>query len=121
MSVPGQVGAMSEARLKTRLLVQAILRRYDQQAIPAYIRRKGDPDAGTILLKIDFGPAEAMVLGQARDAEGRAGWLKLGGAERLSDADAEAAIEKAIRRDPDLYVIEVEDPQGRIFVEGPLL
>jgi hypothetical protein len=112
---------MSEARLKTRLLVQAILRRYDQEAIPVFIRRKGDPDAGTILLKIAFGPTEAMVLGQARDADGTAGWMALGGADRLSDADAEAAIEKAIKRDPDLYVIEVEDPKGRVFVEGPRL
>lgn len=112
---------MSEPRLKTKLLVQAILRRYDQETIPAYIRRKGDPDAGTILLKIAYGPAEAMVLSQARDAEGRAGWLRLGGAERLEDAAAEAAIEKAVRRDPDLYVIEVEDAKGRILVEGPLL
>jgi hypothetical protein len=112
---------MSEPKLKSRLLVQAILRRYDQEAIPVYIRRNGDPDAGTILLKIAYGPTEAMVLGQARDAEGRAGWLKLGGADRLRDADVEAAIAKAITRDPDLYVIEVEDPKGRVFVDGPIL
>lgn len=112
---------MTEARLKTRLLVQAILRRYDQEAIPVAIRRKGDPDAGTILLKIAFSALEAMVLGQARDAEGRAGWMKLGGGDRLSDTEAEAAIEKAIKRDPDLYVIEVEDPKGRVFVDGAML
>ena len=112
---------MTEARLKTRLLVQAILRRYDLETIPVFIRRKGDPDSGTILLKIAFSPMEAMVLGQARDAEGTPGWMALGGGDRISDADAEAAIEKAIKRDPDLYVIEVEDPKGRVFVEGPRL
>jgi hypothetical protein len=112
---------MSEPRLKTKLLVQAILRRYDQETIPAYIRRKGDPDAGTVLLKISTGINEAILLGQARDAEGRAGWLKMGGAERLEDAAVEALIEKAVKRDPDLYVIEVEDAKGRLLVDGLLL
>lgn len=111
---------MTEARLKSSLLVAAILRRYDQEVIPAYIRRKGDPDAGTILLKISLGPLHAILLGQARNAEGRAGWLRLGG-ERIYDTDAERAIEKAVQRDPDLYVIEVEDGKGRILVDGPIL
>lgn len=112
---------MSEPRLKTKLLVQAILRRYDLETIPAYIRRKGDPDAGTVLLKISTGINEAILLGQARDAEGRAGWLKMGGAERLEDAAAEALIDKAVKRDPDLYVIEVEDAKGRLLIDGLLL
>ena len=111
---------MTEARLKARLLVQAILRRYDQEAIPAYIRRKGDPDSGTVLLKIALGPQQALLLSQARDAEGRPGWLRQGGGA-ISEADAEAAIEKAVKRDPDVYVMEVEDSKGRIFVDGPLL
>lgn len=111
---------MTEPRLKARLLVQAILRRYDQEAIPAYIRRKGDPDSGTVLLKIALGPQQALLLSQARDAEGRAGWLRQG-AGAITEAEAEAAIEKAVKRDPDVYVIEVEDGKGRIFVEGPLL
>ncbi|PJI43375.1 DUF1491 family protein [Ferrovibrio sp.] len=111
---------MTEPRLKARLLVQAILRRYDLEAIPAYIRRKGDPDSGTVLLKIALGPREALLLSQARDAEGRPGWLRQGGGA-IAEADAEAAIEKAVKRDPDVYVIEVEDGKGRIFVEGPLL
>lgn len=112
---------MSEARLKTQILVQAILRRYDLESIPVYIRRKGDPDAGTILLKIAVSRDSAIILSQARDAEGRAGWLRLGGDAPLSEAEAEAALEKAIRRDPDLYVIEIEDGKGRILVDGVIL
>lgn len=112
---------MSEPRLKARLLVQAILRRYDLEAIPAYIRRSGDPDAGAVLVKVALGPQEAILLSQARDAEGRAGWLRLGGQDRLEESTAEEMIQKAIQRDPDLYVIEVEDAKGRILVEGRLL
>ncbi|MFC3676980.1 DUF1491 family protein [Ferrovibrio xuzhouensis] len=112
---------MSEPRLKARIVVQAILRRYDLEAIPAYIRRSGDPDAGTILLKLAISRDSAIILSQARDADGRAGWLRVGGDQPLSEQDAEAAIEKAIRRDPDLYVIEIEDSKARILVDGLLL
>ena len=111
---------MTEARLKSYLVVQAIIRLYDLEAIPAYIRRKGDPDAGTILLKIGLSATQAFLLGQARDATGRAGWLRLGGGP-IQESEAEAAIAKAIQRDPDIYVIEVEDGKGRILVDGPLL
>ncbi len=111
---------MTEPRVKTQLLVQAILRGYDQEAIPAYIRRKGDPDAGPVLLKFALGPQTAILLGQARNAEGLAGWLQLGGGP-ISDANAEMAIAKAAQRDPDIYVIEVEDARGRILVDGVLL
>ncbi|HEX6956565.1 MAG TPA: DUF1491 family protein [Ferrovibrio sp.] len=112
---------MSEPRLRAKLLVQAILRRYDQETIPVYIRRQGDPDAGAILLKIALSRDEAILLTQARDAEGRAAWMRVGGQDRLEDSAAEGLIEKAIRRDPDLFVIEVEDPRGRILVEGAML
>src|SRR3546814_16640905 len=100
------------------MVVQAILRRDYLEAIPAYIRRSGDPDAGTILLKLAISRDSAIILDQARDADGRAGWLRVGGDQPLSEQDAEAAIEKAIPRDPDLYVIEIEDSKHRLLVHG---
>lgn len=115
---------MSEPRLKAKLLVQAILRRYDIALIPAYLRRGGDPDAGAVLVKISLGrgpDAPAIVLTQARDMEGRARWLKRGGDAPLTDEAAEAMIAQALQRDPDLYVIEIEDAQGRILLDAPLL
>src|SRR3546814_6823072 len=49
-------------------------------ALPiSYIRRSGDPDAGTILLKLAISRDSAIILSQARDADGRAGWLRVGG------------------------------------------
>src|SRR3546814_6147531 len=78
------------------------------------------PDAGTILRKLATSRDSAIILNQARDADGRAGWLRVGGDQPLSEQDAEAAIEKAIRRDPDLYVIEIEDSKARILVDGQI-
>jgi len=107
-----------DARLKSGLLVQAILRLYDQKLIPAALRRRGDPDSGSVAVKIALDRASALLLTQARDGEGREAWLQTGPAD---DAQIEAAIAKAIQRDPDLWVIEAEDARGRLPFEAPIL
>ncbi|MBX3453799.1 DUF1491 family protein [Ferrovibrio sp.] len=109
---------MMDARLKAGLLVQAILRLYDRELIPAVLRRRGDADAGAVLVKIAVDRENALLLSQARDAEGRAAWLRTGPA---ADAVIEAAIAKAIDRDPDIWVIEAEDPRGQLPFEAPIL
>ena len=36
------------------------------------------------------------------------------------EADLDAYIEKAIRIDPDVWVVEVDDPEGRHFLVEPV-
>lgn len=112
---------MAEPRLKTGLRVAAILRRYDMQGIPAFQRRRGDADSGALIVKLALGQGRAFVLIQTFDRDGRRAWMRQGGAAPIDDAAAEAAIDKAIARDPDLYVIEVEDAQGRLMLDAPVL
>ena len=112
---------MTEPRLKTGLRVAAMLRRYDMHGIAAFQRRRGDADSGAVMIKLALGNGHAFVLIQTYDGEGRRAWMRQGGAAPIDDATAEAAIEKAIRRDPDLYVIEIEDKQGRLMLDAPVL
>ena len=102
-----------EPRLKTRLRVQAVLRRLDGDLVPAAVRRSGDPDAGALLVKVDRRDGTASVFSQTRDMEGRPAWLAATGPEPVADADAESYIARELRFDPDLWVVEVEDPSGR--------
>jgi hypothetical protein len=108
-------------RLKTGLRVAAILRRYDIQGIAAFQRRRGDADAGALVIKLALGQGRAHVLIQTYDRDGHPAWMRQGGAAPIDDAAAEAAIEKAIGRDPDLYVIEIEDTAGRLLLDAPVL
>lgn len=112
---------VAEPRLKTGLRVAAILRRYDMHGIPAFQRRRGDADSGALIVKLALGERRAFVLIQTYDAAGKRAWMRQGGAEPIDDGAAEAAIEKAIARDPDLYVIEIEDAQGRLMLDAPVL
>lgn len=112
---------MVEPRLKSDLRVAAIIRRYDRLGIGVYRRRRGDPDAGAILVKIALGQGLAILLTQTYDREGKAAWMRQGGPEPQPDETVEAAIEKAAARDPDVYVLEVEDREGRILLDAAVL
>lgn len=112
---------MSEARLPTELWVRAHVRRCSAAGIPAYITRQGNPGGGTVLLKINRLAEGCRVLTQARDAEGRLGWLAALGGRTVTEAEADAYIQRATGRDPDLWVVEVEDRTGRNPFDGPEL
>ena len=89
--------------------------------IPIFVRHKGDPDAGSILLKLDRGARGCSVLTQTRDQDGAPAWMYGAGGDLVPDADGEAYIERQISRDPDLWVIEIEDPSDRYVIDGAII
>lgn len=112
---------MTAPRLKTHVWVNALIRRCDQAARPAVIRRKGDPDAGAVLIKLDRFAAGAVVLAQARTADGAPAWTRVTGPDPVADDLAEAAIARQRRFDPDLWLIEIEDPAATFAPDEPIL
>lgn len=105
-------------RLKTRIWVQAQLRLCNAQGIPFVVRRHGDDDAGTVLLVIDGPDGEARVLSQTRTLEGELAWSE----KRFAAADEiDAHIARQLDFDPDIWVIEIEDPAGHYDVDGKVI
>lgn len=100
-------------RLPTDLWVRAHIRQCIVDGIPATVAHKGDPHGGTVLLKLNRLEAGCRLLSQVRDLDGRMGWMAAGGGQSLSDAEADQYIARAVARDPDLWVIEIEDRKGR--------
>ena len=103
---------MDEARLPTALLIEARLRHLDLQAIPYYIANKGAYAAGTVLLKLNGGGV-CKVLIQQRDIDGVLGWANALKEEQVDEKKADDYIRRSVSRDPDLWVIEIEDKQMR--------
>lgn len=109
------------AELRTEIWVQALLRRAQAGASFAFVARRGDPDAGAVLVKVATLDRRARLYGQARDGEGERIWIdlsagELGGEERAVDA----YIHQRLQHDPDLWVIEIEDRAGRTFLTEPI-
>lgn len=109
---------MPEARLKSKLSVMAAIRLSQTQGLNAVIARKGDEDAGAILLKQNLLGAGFRVLTQIRTIEGKLGWMVGTGEEPVEEAAADAYIARQIDRDWDIWVVEIEDRDGRNPFEG---
>lgn len=70
--------------------------------------RRGDPDAGGILLVLRRRD-EVSVLSQVRTSAESA-WMRATGPDGVDDATADAYIARQVKRDPDLWVVEFTAP-----------
>jgi hypothetical protein len=107
------------ARLKSHIVVSAILRRAEIAGAHALVVKKGDADAGAIALKVYLGRIDgaprARLLLQELDEEGAPAWSEpFDGAADEQQIDARLAKER--RFDRDLWIVEVEDRAGRTFL-----
>jgi hypothetical protein len=108
-------------RLKTAIWVQAQIRICDLSAIPIMVLKRGDPDAGTVILKINRRDRTCEVLSQIRDLDGAMKWMRASGSAPVPEAEADPLIERRRKRDPDLWVIEIDDPQDRYRPDAPII
>jgi hypothetical protein len=107
-----------EARLKTAIWLKALIRRCDLAAIPVAVLSRGDADAGAILLKFNGRDAGCLVLAQARGMDGELVWMRATGPAPVAEADADAYIERQRRRDPDLWVVEIENGSAATIIDA---
>jgi hypothetical protein len=112
---------MSEGRLRTDVWVQAHIRRCMTDGVPATLARRGDPTGGLLLLKLNQFDQGCRVLSQSRDLDGRLAWLPALEGNLVEEAEADAYIARAVQRDPDLWVVEIEHRDGWHPFEGKLL
>lgn len=98
-----------EARVKAGVWVSMALRLADLAGRSGAVLRRGDADSGGILCVLR-GRGGLVVLSQVRDAEGRPAWLKGSGGSPVDQETADAYVERQVRRDPDLWVVEFETP-----------
>ena len=71
-----------------------------------------------MLLKVNQLEAGCRLLTQARNLDGELGWLAAFDGKAVPESEADAYIDRAVGRDPDLWVVEVESRDGQHPFEG---
>jgi hypothetical protein len=110
-------------RLKTALWVAAYLRRCQVEGAFGVVRRRGAEEAGAVFVRIDRIDGTSDLFGPAPQSEFDA----TSGADRAftpclkerpaPDAAVEAFLAREIKFDPDVWIVEVEDREGRNFLD----
>ena len=111
---------MTDDRLTTDLWVAAHLRTANQHGVPMVVVRRGDRHRGAVMVKLHHIGLGWSVLTQVRRDQ-RLGWLSGTGPTLVAESEADRYLERQVRYDPDVWVIEVEDRHGRHWFDGPRL
>ncbi len=107
-------------RLKSKIHVQALIRRCEVQGAQAYVVRGGAEEAGAIFLKVNRLDGTCTVLSPALTGAGERAWARPLG-ETADEAKASEYFARQIRFDPDIWIVEIEDREGRTFVDEPIV
>jgi hypothetical protein len=107
--------------LTTGLWISAQIRLCDRAFIPATVVRRGDPDVGTVLIKINRFEEGVTVFAQASTLDGEPAWSRGSGPKPVTEPEADAYIARQVERDPDVWVVEIEDRKGQYKLDGKLV
>lgn len=95
--------------------VSALIRRAELAGAFATVVRRGDARAGTVIVKAyDTTERKARLYSEAFGPDGDRLWIQPVSSDQESELDA--FIRRQADYDPDLWVVEVEDRQGRHFI-----
>ena len=102
-------------RLTSEIWVAAYLTRCRVATIPVFVVQKGDATAGAVLVKLNTLDGNAVCYQRSFDmTTGERTWMVL--AEGL-EAVVDESIGKQRGFDPDLWVLEIEDREGRHLLD----
>ena len=101
--------------LSTDLWVSALIRRAELAGAFATVARKGDARAGTVIVKaFDTSSRRARLYSEAFGPDGERLWMQPVQSEVESELDD--YLKRQMGYDPDLWIVEIEDREGRHFI-----
>tara|TARA_R110002073_G_scaffold151564_2_gene305863 strand:- start:397 stop:726 length:330 start_codon:yes stop_codon:yes gene_type:complete len=102
-------------RLTARFWIDAYLARLRFQDIPAFVVAHGDDTGGAVLVKLNTLDGQAVLFQRSFDLmTGDRRWVEL---VRGAEAEVDQTVTRQRGFDPDLWVIEVEDREGRHLLD----
>jgi hypothetical protein len=102
-------------RLTADIWVSAYLTRLRLAAIPAFVVARGDATAGAVMVKLNTLDGRACCYQRSFDLmTGERSWVILA---QGAETDVDQSVQRQRGYDLDLWVIEVEDKQGRHLLD----
>lgn len=110
---------MSDGRLPAHLEVAALIRRTQAEGGFAAVLRRGEREAGTLMIVIPGNRGESKAYERMPLADGSRGWHCA--KEQVPDnpSDFEEYLTRRGEQDPDLWIIELDVPDGERFIGLP--
>lgn len=104
--------------LTTSFWLDALKWRAESAFAALYVIRRGDETAGAVLVKVVKPSGECVLYVPQRDETGERLWVVWKTA--ADEAEIDAYCERRAEDDPDLWIIAIEDREGRHFLEEPV-
>jgi hypothetical protein len=108
-------------RLPTSIWIEALTRRAQLAGASAFIVQHGDDARGDVLIKVARLDGTAAAYTPSMNLEGERVFLNL---SQQGIGPDEAGVDDYVRRakgrDRDLWIIEIEDREGRTFLTEPV-
>ncbi|MBL8638915.1 MAG: DUF1491 family protein [Alphaproteobacteria bacterium] len=99
--------------LPLSLWIEAHLRRLNQTGQAYYILHKGAYDGAAVLLKINLLNGTSKLLTLMRVDGDQLVWSPVLRDEIMDESPISDYVTRAMHRDPDVWVVEIEDRDGR--------
>ena len=101
-------------RLRTDIWVSAYMRTVEVGGGFATLRRRGAAEAGAVFVVLDRldGRCALFAPGPSDEALGERRFLRAHKAECVDSAEVSARLEREVKRDPDLWIVDVERRDG---------
>ena len=109
-------------RLKSAIWVAAYLRRCQTEGIFGAVRKRGAEEAGAVFVKVTlldgnamlYAPAPQTAYDESRPVERVFAAMS---PEPVPEQKVEERLAKELRFDPDAWIVETEDREGRHFLD----
>ena len=106
---------MAEARLKSSLLVSALVQRAHSEGGFAAVLAKGDSNAGSILVILAERGRKVRILERLLLPDGRYSWQGVGEQALANTEETEKFLLRRRKFDPDIWLIELDIPSAERF------
>ncbi len=104
-------------RTPTHVWLDAKIRELTISGIGVYVTHRGEKMSGLVLLKINSTQGDCKLKTQQRNLDGILEWIDVFQDDVIEEKKADEYINRSIDRDPDLWVVEIEDKQ----MENPFI